>query len=305
MNTRLSSLLLLLLAVIAFSLATGIRPPNVGGAEGGQSENAMQALLGEGRRLFANQFFVQADVFFHSGYYPSIFDQAKRAEASPMTPAGDAAHTAMHGDEHDDKEHEGDEHHEEGMDFLQPPRDWIERFGRKFMISDHTHLAGGQLREILPWLKMSAALDPQRVETYTVASYWLRKNLNKPNEALEFLREGIKANPGNYEILLEMGRLFHENLKDDFRARNVLERAFESWEKSEVGKEKVDELSYLEITGQLATIEHESGNLNKAIAWLERVKKYTPNPDAIQQRINEWRAGTPPAGGTNSSVAPR
>lgn len=294
-STRLSTLVLLLLLAISFTLATSIRPPAIGGTESDQSEGLVQALLGEGRRLFANQFYVQADVYFHSGYYPSIFDQAKRAEASPMTPAGAAAHEAEQ--DHDAKGHdehggEPDEHHEEGMDFLQAPRDWIEKFGRHFMIADHTHLAGAQIREILPWLKMSAAMNPQRVETYTVASYWLRKNLGKPEEALQFLREGVRANPGNYEILLEMGRLFHENLHDNVRARNVLERAFESWTKSEAGKEKPDELSYLEITGALATIESESGNVTKAIAWLEFVKKYTPNPDAIQQRIGELRAGT-------------
>ena len=30
--------------------------------------------MGDSRRLFANQFFVEADVYFHSGYYPTIFD---------------------------------------------------------------------------------------------------------------------------------------------------------------------------------------------------------------------------------------
>ena len=49
------------------------------------------------------------------------------------------------------------------------------RFGRKFRVTEHKHLSGDSTeRELLPWLKISAELDPQRVETYTVAAYWLR-----------------------------------------------------------------------------------------------------------------------------------
>ena len=59
-----------------FSLATLLQVRAPAGAERGQSDNVLNVLLGDGRHLFANQFFVQADVSFHSGYYPSIFDQA-------------------------------------------------------------------------------------------------------------------------------------------------------------------------------------------------------------------------------------
>ena len=51
-----------------------------GWSKRGESDNVLNVLLGDGRRLFANHFFVQADVSFHSGYYPSIFDQARAAQ---------------------------------------------------------------------------------------------------------------------------------------------------------------------------------------------------------------------------------
>ena len=60
------------------------------------------------------------------------------------------------------------------------------------MITEHTHLEGGNEREILPWLRLSAELDPQRVETYTVAAYWLRA-VGKMVEAEHFLREGLRV----------------------------------------------------------------------------------------------------------------
>jgi len=53
-------------------------------------------------------------------------------------------------------------------------------------------------------------MDPQKIETYTVGSYFMRRHLNRPREAEAFLREGLRNNPGSYEILFELGRLYHE-----------------------------------------------------------------------------------------------
>ena len=39
-----------------------------------QSADLLAVLLGDARRAFANHFFIKADAYFHSGYYPSIFD---------------------------------------------------------------------------------------------------------------------------------------------------------------------------------------------------------------------------------------
>ena len=75
---------LTLLAVVCFSLASLLQPRAMRWSNQAQTGGVLKIVLGEGRRLFANHFFIQADVSFHSGYYPSIFDQAKRPKKSPM-----------------------------------------------------------------------------------------------------------------------------------------------------------------------------------------------------------------------------
>ena len=70
-------LILLVLLAACFSLATALQERVSSWSKRGDSDNVLNVLFGDGRRLFANQFFVQADVSFHSGYYPSIFDQAR------------------------------------------------------------------------------------------------------------------------------------------------------------------------------------------------------------------------------------
>src|SRR6266705_3065570 len=190
-------LILLLLAGACFSLSTILQPRAAAWSGRRDSGNVLKVLLGDGRRMFANHFFVKADVTFHSGYYPSIFDQIQ-------APTNSQHMTAQEGSKEE-------EEHEKEMDFLGKPRDWFESFGRHFMIREHTHLEGGAEREMLPWLRVSAALDPQRIDTYTVAAYWLRR-LGKVTDAEQFLREGLRANPNSYDILFELGRLYHENL---------------------------------------------------------------------------------------------
>lgn len=232
-------------------------------------------LLGESRRAFSDQVFLKADAYFHQGYYPSVFDIA-----------------LPDGKTHMAKETEDHNRHDHSHTPAKPEyRDWLERFGSHFYPAQHRHLEKlGDAREILPWLRLSAELDPHRVDTYTVAAYWLRERLNKVNDAEAFLREGLRANPGSYEILFELGRLYAENNRDVPRARSVLELGIERWLQQEASKPQPDKLSYAQILAQLATLEERNGNLDKALSHFIRLQRVSPAPDTVQQRIDELRS---------------
>jgi len=266
--------ILLLLLAVGLSLATVLQIRTDGWSKRGQSDSILNVLLGDGRRLFANHFFVQADVSFHSGYYPSIFDQARTPKSTRHLTAkeGEPAH----------------EEHEKQMNFLGRPRDWIERFGRHFIITEHTHLHGDNEREILPWLRISCALDPQKVETYTVAAYWLG-NLGKVKEAERFLRQGMLHNPDSYEILFELGRLCHENNQDPARARKIWNLALRKWAAQEAANQRPDPLKLDQIAVNLARLEEREGNLARAIQLLELSRKGSPHPEALQTQIDELK----------------
>jgi tetratricopeptide (TPR) repeat protein len=301
---------LLSLAAICLTLAVIIEPRASQWGQRARSDSMLTMFLGEGRRLFANHFFIQADVTFHSGYYPSIFDQARRnASQSPMVSGKHDEHDEH--DEHDGTNHIGqaaeahDEHdheaeHEKAMAFLTAPRDWIEAFGRHFLITEHTHLANGQEREILPWLRISASLDPQRVETYTVAAYWLRSKLGKVAEAEQFLREGLQENPSSPEILFELGRLHNEAHHDPVRAQNVWELALRRWREKNANATEMapdQELLLDQIAVNLAEVNGNAGHYDEAISYLELAKKVSPNPQELEKQIVELKqkkADAPP-----------
>jgi tetratricopeptide (TPR) repeat protein len=273
------------LFTVAFTLATCVQVRIDAWGDSRQVEGAFQKFLGEGRRLFAGQFVEIADVYLHSGYYPSIFDErdpkaakAINATADPHDHEGHEAH-----DEHD-------EEHEKQMAFLGEPRDWIEAFGRNFKITQHTHLEGGQEREVLPWLKLAIEMDPQLISTYTSTSFWLRKQLGKVKEAEAVLREGIRNNPGSYEILFELGALYYENYKDVPRARNVWGLALKRWNAQSAEAKASSPDVYSAITINLARLENEAGNWQLAIQYFELAKQASPHPEGIQKQIDEIQA---------------
>ena len=272
----------LLIFVCCFTLATQLAPVFASlQARGGRSGSPLLVLVGDSRRLFANQFFVMADVYFHSGYYPTIFDARKKEGPSHLDVAeqeeGDTAKSGRKVLEDDEK-------------FMGTPRDWIERFGRNFFPSVHTHLQGESAREIMPWLKLSAEMDPHRINTYVTTSYWLRTRLDKADEAEQFLREGFRANPDSYEILLELGRVYFYNKKNPQVARSIWELALNKWRQQDQARENPDPHVQEEILGELVRDDQQSGNLKQLLADLEELDKATPRNAVIEKEIQDVKA---------------
>jgi tetratricopeptide (TPR) repeat protein len=282
-ETHAAQYFLLLLLTICFCLSTDL------GAwfqtwQGNRSESAnlMAVAMGDARRIFANHFFIKADAYFHSGFYPSVYDNLQSYKTPHIAEDSGAMKSKNTGDE---------------TTFLGRPRNWIDRFGRQFFPSVHTHLTDGgangqenqsEVREILPWMKLSCELDPKRVETYTVTAYWLRA-MGRPDEAEDFLREGLKENPGNPQLLFDLGRLFLESRKDAVHARNVWEAGLRNLERAPDKDKEANKFVEEQTLAALAKLEEQANNRQKAVALLKRLKALSPNPEAIQNWIDNLK----------------
>jgi len=281
---------LLLSALLALGAWLQPRADAWAGARG-ESRDLMTLLLGDARRLFASHFFVKADVYFHSGYYPTIFDGKQLHERPHM--AEQTGHDDHAGHDHapGHDEHEGHDHApgEPCDDIFGPPRDWVDRFGRNFIVSAHTHLPKGRQREMLPWLRLAASLDPQRVENFTVAAFWLRTQLGKVDDAEQFLREGWRLNPRSPEILFELGQLYYQNRKDATRARNVWELGLRYWREREAGREEPDTFLAEQLLANLAQLEYDQQRWQQSLTYLMELKRYSPIPESIQKQIDALR----------------
>ena len=270
-----------LLMAVCFTLATQLQPRALLLNKTDPGSDLLTTALGDGRRMFANHFFVKADVYFHSGYYPGFIQQSLSQGPAKQV------HIAENHD-HDGGKPDEDEAHEEGMNFLGKPHDWIDGFGRHFYSSTHSHLdKPGEAREILPWLKLAADLDPQKIETYTTACYWLRHNMKKSQEAEAFLRMGLKANPLSYELLFELGKIYNEDRNEPEHALNLFELALKRWKDAATENRKPDNLAGDSILAHLAGIEEKQGRLKESMGYLEQQVQISPTPDVIRQRIKE------------------
>lgn len=268
-----SRLLLTLLWVAAFTLATYLAP-DFTKLNNESSTSILVLLMGDSRQMFAGQFFAKADAYFHNGNYPSIFDHQGPKE-SHMAEQAETGH-----------EHKDDDNNEHAKAFTGgEPKDWIERFGRNFIFKQHCHLKGEDVREILPWLKLATEMDPHQVVVYVTAAYWLRTRLHKPDEAEKFLREGLRDNPNSPEILFELGTIYYQDHHDDFVSRNLWLNARKKWLAQKESVKENNKLVFMRILGSLAKLAEKQGKTNEEIQYLEELKQVSPNSEAIESLI--------------------
>ncbi len=290
-------LLLVAMFILCFGLAAGLQPQfqSLENARG-QSNNVFILLLGDSSRMFANEFFIKADAYYHSGFYPTIFDNNQAFRTPHMAEDTGAVASRNSGDE---------------TGFMGPPRDWLDAFNRHFIPNRHTHLSDGgptgdlskqsEVREILPWLDLASKLDPQDVRTYLVMSFWLRTTLHNAPEAEEVLREGLRNNPGNPQLLFDLGRLYFENYHNPNQARSIWEAALRTW-RAEAPDEPLSERLNLtndnfdnrfifeQLQTNLAELEESTGNIKAAIECWQQAELASPNPAEIQKHIDKLKS---------------
>jgi hypothetical protein len=295
-SSRTVWLLLIALFILCFGLGAVVQPrfqaiENVAG----QSNNFFILIFGDSSRIFANAAFIKADAYYHSGYYPTIFDNNEAFKTPHM--AEDTGAVASH--------NEGEE-----TAFMGPPRDWLDAFARRFIPNRHTHLDEGgpsddlstssEVREILPWLDLATEMNPKDIRTYLVISYWLRTSLNQVPEAEHVLRGGLRSNPHDPQLLFELGRIYFDNYHEPDRARSIWEAGLRGWalEKPDVPQSERlsldnsnfdDRFVFEQLQVHLAQLEGSLGHSDAAIAHLQQAELASPKSDELQKMIDELK----------------
>jgi tetratricopeptide (TPR) repeat protein len=289
--------LLIALFVLCFGLGAAVQPrfQAIENANG-QSDNFFILLFGDSSRIFANAAFTKADAYYHSGFYPTIFDNNEAFKTAHM--AEDTGAVASH--------NQGEE-----TAFMGPPRDWLDAFSRHFIPNRHTHLDQGgpnddlssssEVREILPWLDLATELNPQDIRTYLVISFWLRTDLNQAPEAEHVLRSGLRYNPRNPQLLFELGRIYFEDYHDKAQARNIWEAGLQCWALEKPGVPMSERLKYddnstfddryvfEELQIHLAQLEGSVGHTDAAIEHLQQAELASPKTPELQQMIDQLK----------------
>jgi hypothetical protein len=106
-------------------------------------------------------------------------------------------------------------------------------------------------------------------------------------DARKILREGIRNNPTSYALFFEMGSLYEQDDKAMTKARDIWLGALRLWSQQTTEARTNSLKDYSKIAANLAHLEVESGDFSQAIHYYELAKTASPNPAAIQQRIDE------------------
>ena len=218
-----------------------------------------ESLVGTSVGTFLSEYcFIKSQAYFHSGAYFTIYDHKIRELLDCAAIEEDSL--------------ELKETWRRKSPFAGPVLDPLDGFGRNFYPIRHTHLSSGgtkedegsKVHEMLPWLELAIEIDPNYVDAYTEADFWLRKHLKRPEDAVGFLRRGLVHNPNSYEINFLLGQLEAEKDEKSERALALWSRALWCWNQQNLHEEEPDILSLRQITASLARLEENRGNLKGA-----------------------------------------
>ncbi|MFH1305158.1 MAG: tetratricopeptide repeat protein [Candidatus Omnitrophota bacterium] len=225
--------------------------------------------LGETRSVVSAVSILQADRYFHGG-----IGDMNGTHAECLASAG-----------------KGSLHEEQSRDKIAPgmnPFNILFRISENIEITAHRHLSGDQVKEIIPWLYYAARIDPHNIMAYTITGFYLADKLHKVNEALDFLRNGLRNNPASWQINAEMGRIYFEHVKDHKTAIKYFSRAGKLLDKSPHDKfQERYVLSFLAYS-----YEAENKKDSRLLPIYKRLVTLFPNAENFRKKIKEFPANT-------------
>lgn len=155
----------------------------------------------------------------------------------------------------------------------------------------HVHLSGKtKILEIMPWLNLSIRANPQNLDSYLVAAFWLSDEALNSKEALKILELGQRNIPYSYEIQLAKGRLLL-HLGEFDQARQAFDAALAFWNHTADPTNKDALLDKSKILLYRALLYEDCGKINKAIEDIRNMLVIKPDNPMMQDRLKNLQAG--------------
>ncbi len=158
----------------------------------------------------------------------------------------------------------------------------------------HTHLGTSEIPEIMPWLLATIRMDPDHIEAWRVAAFWLAApDVGKAHEAETLLLEAHQRHPDDHRPLLDLARL--RLRRGDFDKAVVnLDRALEVWRPDPPRASRREaELELTELLTYRGLCDEIEGNPEAALQRYDRILEIMPNARIIERR-DALRSGESP-----------
>ena len=98
----------------------------------------------------------------------------------------------------------------------------VERYHHEFIQTNANWRAN---KEVLPLVKVITDLDPHFTDAYVLGSWMLCMGLDRTDEGIDYLKEGVQNNPDNMAVNEIMGTIYARKLDQPVKAMPYLRRA--------------------------------------------------------------------------------
>lgn len=265
-------------------------------------------LFGDARKAVSLSLFDRADLYFHGGVAEMAENCPERGVAG--TPEGAAAGTpsartsdlavdaAAPAQETPAAAHKN-HNHAETPATAPTAYSWDPWYAinRRIHPSEHRHLSGeNQEKEVVPWLWASIRLDRKNTLAVTVGAYWLARRLNRPDEALALLEDGIRNNPEAADLEFCRGEILLLQPERNLEAVHAFEAALKKWRPLPGNAEEVaanNTLRYRTLM-YLAEQSTRNGRRDDARGYYRTILQDDPGNTLARQRLEGLERPAPP-----------
>jgi len=154
-----------------------------------------------------------------------------------------------------------------------------------------SHLSGAtDIQEIMPWLDMSIRSNPQNLDSYLVAAFWLSSEAQLNDQALQLLNRAQRNIPYSYEVQLAKGRIFLHTGEYNL-ARQAFSASLAFWNEAADQTSEGDLLDKSQALLYRALLYENSGMTAEAISDLRAMLMIGPENPLMQKRMLNLQKG--------------
>jgi len=267
------------------------------------ADDLVGLLFGNARQAVGAMLYQRADLYYHGGVAAAAAEHEHGAAltADARADVGAAGHDHDHDHDHDHcHDHCHGHGHESGHGPVAGGRwGWNPWQGIQAWLrpAAHIHLAGKRLeKEVLPWLWAAAKVDPRNPDPYLVGAYWLARRLQRPEEGLQLIEEGIRNLPAEPELEFVRAELLLRASRPAV-ARQGFERALAKWRPLPASADAAARADHGQLRSRillyLGRLAADAGDLAAARAAYRQILAHDPGHAGARQHLRELDAVPP------------
>jgi tetratricopeptide (TPR) repeat protein len=164
-------------------------------------------------------------------------------------------------------------HRGAGAEMSERRRFLLGRWADALQPSGHLHTEEGSLSQMMPWLRVATELQPEDVEGYLLAAYWMERVAPGIEGAGRVLSEALRRHPSDYRVAMAFSKL-HFRYRRMTAGRSWLNTAIRRWPVPLGGADEGARKDAVYLWQLRGVLEAYDGRTAEAIASIEEAVRH-------------------------------